>query len=288
MKNFICLIFAFISFSVFANTEVIGHSEEGREITVTQFGPKSGTALILMGGIHGLYESNSVELMQEFINYFSQNTPHITLYILENMNPDSFFTDADLDYQWYDPDGYDNSGNKIGSAWSRFNANGVDLNRNWNTASWKSDVTYAMLREGAGGEYPMSEIETRVVANFLIEKNSEYENLLVINYHCYAFSGYDHGMSQPSYTGDWRNPNVNNMANEYALIYSSVNPNAQYLRAWTQYEVPGEFLNWAGNNNISAVDIEIANNNPVHEINTWGKTHYEQHLASVLAVIDSM
>jgi hypothetical protein len=272
-----------------SNVELIGYSTEGRPIDAVHYGNKnSDTALILIGGIHGLYESNNVDLMREFKEYFASVDLDISLYIIENINPDSFYTDADLDYQYYDADGYDNDGDKIGVVWSRFNSNGVDLNRNWDTASWKPDVTYTMLREGAGGSAPMSEVETRVVADFLLHKSTQYENLLVINYHSFTHSRTETGMAQPSYTGDWQNPEINAFANEFALIYSENNDRAQYLRAWTRYEVPGEFLNWAGNNNISAIDIEVANNDSIFEVQSWGKTHYEQHLAAVIAVVEAL
>lgn len=267
--------------------EIIGFSVEARAISAHRFGPQdTDTALVLIGGIHGLYEGNTVELMEEFVKYFRGNRPHVAVYIIENMNPDSFHVQTNLRNDH--PTGWVN-GHRVGRAWTRFNANYVDLNRNWDTVSWKNDVRYHAgdFRVGAGGTAPMSEPEVRYVGLFLQEKNEQYDTMLVVNYHSYAFIQTTMGMAQPSYTGHWQNPEVNAFADRFALLYARTAGNYEYLQKWTRYEVPGEFLHWAGDNGIAAIDIELPNENAVHVRNSWGDTHYNQSLKAVLAILNN-
>lgn len=289
MKNIITFILLVLFVGMpLVGIEVIGHSVEGRPITAHRFGPQSSeTALVLIGGIHGLYEGNTVELMTEFISYFEMNQPHSAVYIIENMNPDSFYVQTNRSNDH--PTGWVN-GRRVGAAWTRFNINYVDLNRNWDTVSWSSDVRYHAgdRRVGAGGSGPMSEPEVRYVGQFLVEKNAQYNNMLVVNYHSYVFMQTTMGMAQPSYTGHWQNPTVNAFADRFALLYSRTAGNYEYLQKWTRYEVPGEFLHWAGDNGISAIDIELPNENAVRTVNSWGKTHYEQNLSAVLAILNNL
>ncbi|HOE03567.1 MAG TPA: M14 family zinc carboxypeptidase, partial [Anaerolineaceae bacterium] len=105
----------------FGESFTIGYSVEGRPLEVYQFGNGPKERLIV-AGIHGGYEWNTVALAEEMIAYLLENpdliSPEVTLYILKNMNPDGFA--------------------KAHDATGRANANGVDLNRNFD-ANWVID-----------------------------------------------------------------------------------------------------------------------------------------------------
>jgi hypothetical protein len=202
------------------------------------------------------------------------------------MNPDAVFAETDLTRD--SSTGYID-GEKVGELWTRYNANYVDLNRNWPTESWIPSFNYLyMWREGAGGEFGMSEPETTAVGYFMLFLNDKHENLVIINHHSYRYVQSNHGMAQPSYKGDWRDPEVNAIANELSKIYVEAAGTYEHLEKWTRYEVPGEFLGWAGEMNLAAFDIELPNQNDIHTVNIWGETHYQQALRATLAVIEAM
>ena len=265
--------------------EIIGYSAQGREITAEKYGD-GDVALILVGGIHGKFEAATVQLMQEFKKYFSTKALDISLYIIENINPDSFYVETDLSRSnntgWCD-------GKRIGGMWYRFNSSYVDLNRNWDTNSWNKDVRYGSnsFKENAGGTAPMSEPEVKAVADFVLNKDEEYNgDVLVINYHNYISWCHEKGMAQPSYTGDFRDPKINYLSDFMAKIYAN-SSEYEYLRTWTAYEVPGEFLNWAGDNGISAIDVELTNGRYVHSKNNYYETHFVQNLRAINSMINN-
>jgi predicted deacylase len=131
---------------------IIGLSFSGRTIEVFSFGQGERKRMIV-AGIHGGYEWNTVALADELITYLDAHPEEIpsdlTLYILRNLNPDG-------DVRSHD---------KIG----RTNDRGVDLNRNF-PINWVADWD----RDGCvkdtpvtGGESPGSESETRALMKFI-------------------------------------------------------------------------------------------------------------------------
>src|ERR1044071_3073810 len=70
---------------------VIGFSLAGRRIEVYRFGDGDREYLIV-AGIHGGYEGNTIALANELITYINEHPAiipaEVTLYIIRNMNPD--------------------------------------------------------------------------------------------------------------------------------------------------------------------------------------------------------
>lgn len=131
---------------------VIGLSVLGRPIEVYTFGQGERQRMIV-AGIHGGYEWNTIALADEMITWLDAHPEKIpsgmTLYILRNLNPDG------------DARGHNREG--------RANENGVDLNRNF-PANWQADWG----RDGCwkdppvtGGDFPASEPETRALMRFI-------------------------------------------------------------------------------------------------------------------------
>ena len=100
---------------------VIGYSVSGRPIEVYTFGNGERQRMIV-AGIHGGYEWNTIALADELLEYINENPDvipsDVTLYILRNLNPDGDARDRGID--------------------GRVNDHGVDLNRNFPT-NWASD-----------------------------------------------------------------------------------------------------------------------------------------------------
>ena len=115
---------------------MIGTSVEGRPIEAFTYGT-GDTRLLFVGGIHGGYEWNSVLLaygvMDEFAADPSLVPGHVSITTVPSANPDGVyavvgeegrFTAADV------PEVADGAG--------RFNANQVDLNRNFD-CKWQPE-----------------------------------------------------------------------------------------------------------------------------------------------------
>ena len=148
--------------------------KEGR-LEVYTFGNGDQERMIV-AGIHGGDEWNTVTLANQLIEYLDQNPDTIpddvTLYILPNLNPD----------------GEARAHNKYG----RLNHNGVDLNRNF-PVNWQMDWE----RSGcwnylptSGGTGPGSEAETQALMSFI----SNHSIQALISYHSAALGIFPGGL----------------------------------------------------------------------------------------------
>jgi hypothetical protein len=141
---------------------LLGASVKGRPIHVYKLGSGPRHRL-LVGGIHGGYEFNTVRLMSQTIAFLVANPaeipPDVTLHIIPDMNPD---------------------GTAVGmnDLRGRFNANRVDLNRNWDYA-WQPTGYHGRTPVSAGAR-PFSEPETRFVRAYIADSGIE----AAIFYHC--------------------------------------------------------------------------------------------------------
>jgi hypothetical protein len=153
---------------------IIGYSVSGRPIEVYKFGNGEKQRMIV-AGIHGGYEWNTIALADELIKYVYENPDiipsDITLYILRDLNPDGDARDH----------GYD----------GRVNDHGVDLNRNFPTnwaAEWNRDGCWD-YGPTTGGTGPGSEPETRALMVFLQTHKIE----ALISYHSAALGVFPGG-----------------------------------------------------------------------------------------------
>lgn len=135
-------------------TSVIGYSVRGRPIVAYYYG-NGGTTILFTGGMHGS-EPSSTTTMQAWASHLDSTAPKIPggkqVVIVPNTNPD---------------------GIAVGS---RYNANNVNLARNFATADWKTDIeTSSGTMAGGGGTAPMSEPETRALANLTAQLKPRVE-----------------------------------------------------------------------------------------------------------------
>jgi len=133
----------------YSNTVEIGNSVEGRPIVAHTFGT-GNDHVVFMSGLHGGDAPNTSALGAELIEYFTANESAVPeslqVTVIPTLNPDGLAGD------------------------SRFNANGVDLNRNFGcewaaTSMWRD-------QEVSGGSAPYSEPEAAAVRNYLEEINA--------------------------------------------------------------------------------------------------------------------
>lgn len=206
---------------------VIGYSVLGRPLEIYQFG--SGPIRRLMvAGIHGGNEWNTVALAEELIVYLDKAPnvipDNVTLYILRVLNPDGYERDHDVD--------------------GRVNANGVDLNRNW-PSHWQADWSRSgcwVYRPVTGGRSPASEPETQALLAFVLD----YDIDALISYHSAALGIFAGGQPSTFYS----------LGLAEAVAAVSDYP---YPAIDTGCQLTGQLADWAADNGLAAVDIELTN-----------------------------
>jgi predicted deacylase len=221
---------AFSSSSLVAAHErvsVIGYSVEGRPLEVYRFGDGPVKRMII-AGIHGGYEWNTVALADELIAHLAAHPdlipPGVTLYILRVLNPDGYARAHGVD--------------------GRVNANGVDLNRNW-PSHWQADWPRAgcwRYRPTTGGTGPASEPETRALMDFL--RTSGVDAL--VNYHSAALGIFPGG--QPP------DPASLSLADAVAAVSRYPYPPID-----TGCRFTGQLIDWASDHGLAALDVELTN-----------------------------
>jgi hypothetical protein len=208
---------------------VIGFSLAGRPIEVYTFGAGEREYLIV-AGIHGGYEWNTIALANELIMHINENPGAVPsdakLYIIRNMNPDGEARDHGVD--------------------GRVNNNGVDLNRNFPAdnwvAEWDRDGCW-IYRPTTGGAYAGSEPETRSVMSFIGSHKLE----AMISYHSAALGVFPGGVP---WTEDSKRL-AKQLAKATDYPYPPVDTGCEYT---------GTLADWAVETGVgAAVDMELAN-----------------------------
>ena len=208
---------------------IIGFSAAGRPIEVYTFGAGEREYLIV-AGIHGGYEWNTIALANELITHINEHPEVIatdaTLYIIRNMNPDGEARAHGVD--------------------GRVNNNGVDLNRNFPSENWTTEWDRDgcwIYRPTTGGLYAGSEPETRTVMSFI--KSHKLEAM--ISYHSAALGIFPGGVP-------WEEP-----SKQLAKALSKVT-RYLYPPIDTGCEYTGTLADWAVENGVgAAVDMELRN-----------------------------
>jgi protein MpaA len=208
---------------------VIGFSLAGRPIEVYKFGAGQKEYLVV-AGIHGGYEGNTIALANELIMHIDEHPDAIpddvTLYIIRNMNPDGEARDDGVE--------------------GRVNNNGVDLNRNfpsenW-TREWDRDGCWN-YRPTTGGLYGGSEPETRSVMSFIRSRKIQ----ALVSYHSAALGVFPGG-------DPWE---ADSIRLARALAHATGYP---YPPIDTGCEYTGTLADWAVENGVgAAVDMELRN-----------------------------
>lgn len=249
--------------------QIIGNSVEGRKIESYTFLPDDGqaggngttTRLVFVGGIHGGYEWNSVLLAYQFIDYLKANPAAIpkslTVTIIPSANPDGLFKVVGKEGRFTVAD-VATSTEVLASG--RFNARGVDLNRNFD-CKWQPEATWKNKKVGAGtGAF--SEPEAFAMRNFVLNNKPT----AVVFWHSQANAVY----ASECHNGIL--PQTLAIMNAYAKAagYGAV-------PAFTAYPVTGDAEGWLASINVPAITVELK----THESIEW-----EQNLAGVKALFD--
>jgi len=208
----------------------IGNSVEGRPILATRYG-LGPNSIILAGAIHG-FEKNTARLVEELqIGLDGQVPDGWRIYLIPILNPD----------------GYANG--------TRWNANFVDLNRNWDTPNWSRDTCYdqAQLIPGGGGTQPFSEPETIAFSTWLLSLAAMTGSPpMVISYHAY----HEGGLVLPGYLATGAAWITYPPAAEFGMRYASAS-GYPYSETWPYCPMTGELSNWCAENGIPCLLVEL-------------------------------
>lgn len=228
-----------------ANSEIIGQSVQGRTIVAQRFG-SGARVLLLIGGIHGGWEANTVTLMNQLAAHFSANPGDIpaglAVVIVPALNPDGLLYDRDIA--------------------GRFNANGVDLNRNWG-CEWSPQAVFRDQSVNPGAR-AFSEPETQSMAAYIRTQRPA----AVLFYHS-AANGVYAGRCPDGGTSGERGSLALEVLYGEAAGYTFGQP-------FDAYPVTGTAPSWVDGQGIPAADVELA---------SWREAEFERNLRGVQAAL---
>lgn len=206
---------------------IIGFSVAERPLEVYQFG-NGPIEKMIIAGIHGGYEWNTVTLADEMLAYLKSHPDIIpedhTLYFLRVFNPDGLARSKGFG--------------------GRANENNVDLNRNfpykWQT-EWPRPGCWDYIPI-TGGVGPASEPETKALIRFV----ENHDLKVFISYHSAALGIFPGG--QPPDEGSL------SLAETLAAVSDYPYPPIEAGCVYT-----GQLVDWISNQGIAGVDVELTN-----------------------------
>lgn len=230
----------------------IGKSVEGRDITAYHYGTGSDIELLFVGGIHGGYSWNTALVAYEAMNYLKTNPnivpENIKVTVIPVLNPDGLykvvgtstagFTRADV------------SPSQAVQISGRFNANNVDLNRNFDcdwqiNGKWQSKIV-------SGGNEVFSEPESQAIKNYIETKKPK---AVVV---WYSAAG-----------GVFASSCHNGVSSETNTITKKFADASGYpaYESFDFYTTTGDMANWLAKSNIPAISVILTN----HTDTEWTK-----------------
>ncbi len=211
---------SFSSRTVCGYAATIGSSVRGRPIVAHYFGNGNKTILVT-AAIHGS-EPSSYYTAQALVDYLYANGHNIPadkrVVVVPNVNPDGIASGA------------------------RYNANNVNLDRNFPSSTWKPDIeTASGIVKNGGGTSAVSEPETRAIYNLTLQLRP----WLAVSYH-----------AQGSLVGANQVGHSVSAGNTYARTvgYGTMFGNAEEVMG---YPITGEYEEWMGEIGIAAILIEL-------------------------------
>lgn len=238
---------------------VIGNSVEDNEIVAYHHG-NGDKNLLFVAGVHGGYDWNTALLAYELNDYFTENPnevpENLRVTIIPVLNPDGLEEKTGKIGPFVASDVSSDGGSSIG----RFNANGVDLNRNFD-CDWQETGLW-QNKEVSGGTEVFSEPESQALKDYVERLNPA--GVVV----WYSAAG---GVYASSCHGG-----VLEETRDLTRIFAEA---SGYSRneEFDFYEITGDLVNWLAKKEIPAISVLLTN----HEDIEWSK-----NISGVRAVFD--
>lgn len=239
---------------------VIGSSVEHRDITAYHYGT-GNKEILFVGGIHGGYEWNTVLLAYQLMDYLSANPNTIPanekITIIPVLNPDGLNKVVGTDGRFTHADVSTSDATVISG---RFNANNVDLSRNFD-CDWQTKGVWQNTPV-SGGPTVFSEPESIAFKNYIESHNPS----AVIAWYSSAngvFSSSCHNGVLPA---------TKNLTD----IYAAASKYPAY-ESYDFYKLTGDMVNWLAKKNIPAISVLLS---------THQDTEWDKNLAGIKAVLN--
>lgn len=231
---------------------VIGSSVQGNEITAYHYG-QGDTELLFVGGMHGGYSWNTVEVAYELMDYLDKNEgvvpENIRVTVIPVLNPDGLQKIVGTTER-FSVDSVPE--NQVDTIPGRFNANTVDLNRNFD-CDWQASGTW-QNKTVSGGSAPFSEPESQALKNYVENNNPK---AVVVWY---------------SSVGGVFASNCHNGILPETTVLTNLYANASGYKAYENfdfYEITGDAVNWLAKNNIPAISVLLT----THDDSDWDRNY---------------
>jgi len=219
----------------------IGTSAGGRAIVAYHFGPKDALKeVVFVGGIHGGYSPNTSMVSYDLMAYLEQSggviPDNVKVTVIPVLNPDGLqeivgtterFASSDI------PSGDRTEG--------RFNANGVDLNRNF-ACDWQANAIW-QTKAVSGGSAAFSEPEAKAIQSYV----AAHTPAAVVVYYSAAggvFSSNCHDGVLAATKG-------------LTSAYAKASGYAAH-EVFDYYETTGDMTNWLAKEGIPAISVLLA------------------------------
>lgn len=232
-------------------SKVIGKSVEGRDIKAYHYGNGS-TEILFVGDIHGGYTWNTALLAYKTIDYLQANPDNIPenikVTVIPVLNPDGLnrvvgTTTANFEAAQV-------TASQAEQVAGRFNANNVDLNRNFD-CSWQSSAKWQGMTVSGGSE-AFSEPESKAIRQYI------EENKLKAVVAWYSSAG-----------GVFASSCKNGVSTETQKLTDLYAKAAGY-KAYETYnfdEIPGDMVNWMAKEGIPAISVLLTSHSDIE----WSK-----------------
>lgn len=246
--------------SVDTTKTVIGASVEKRDITAYHYGT-GAKELLFVGGIHGGYEWNTVLLAYELMDYLTANPTvipqNIKVTVIPVLNPDGLNKVVGTAGR-FARENVSTSKDTVISG--RFNANKVDLSRNFD-CDWQTKGTW-VTETVSGGSKVFSEPESQAFKNYVEARNP------VAAVVWYSSAG---GVFSSSCSNGVVAPATKALTDTYAA--------ASKYKAYDSYDfykTTGDMVNWLAKKNIPAISVLLT---------THQDTEWDKNLAGIKALL---
>ncbi|HEY4507631.1 MAG TPA: M14 family metallopeptidase [Candidatus Paceibacterota bacterium] len=229
---------------------VIGKSVEGRDIVAYHYG-SGETELLFVGGIHGGYSWNTALVAYEAMDYLTKSSStipaNVKVTVIPVLNPDglnkavgttTMFTKASV-----------STSQEIRVA-SRFNANTVDLNRNFD-CDWKKEGTW-QSKTVDGGSAAFSEPESQAIKAY-VEAHPIAAALVWYSSAGGVFASNCHD-GVPAET------------TEITKVFAAASGYPAH-QEFNFYEITGDLTNWLAKRGTPAISVLLT----THEDTEWSK-----------------
>ena len=231
-------------------TEVIGKSAGNLDITAYHFGTGS-TEVLFVGGSHGGYEWNTSLVAYNLISYLQQNPSAVpaneTVTVIPVLNPDGLQKVVGTTGSFV---ASDVSTSKTVQVSGRYNANGVDLNRNFD-CDWKANAVWQNTPV-SGGTSAFSEPETQAIQKYV----TAHKIAASVTWYSSAGGVY----SSNCHTG------VSSQTNTLTQTFAKASGYPAH-ESFDFYATTGDMVNWFAKKNIPAISVLLTN----HTDTEWDK-----------------